>query len=203
MQLLFDCGLEHIQLGLQTASERINYDIYERKVSNKQFLKSLQMINSLKPKLEITIDIIFDNPFESDSDIIQTIYFLSELNKTKIPYKITPFSLSFYPETKISQRAIKENIIDEKDIAMSYTKNYRKLENNFLNNLCLGVSVYNLTPRITKFFLKNKRFYSPLYLIQGKIHFMKKALRFLFRAIRVSKKYKISFSNLLIFKIRS
>jgi coproporphyrinogen III oxidase-like Fe-S oxidoreductase len=134
LKLLVDCGLHHIQLGLQTGSERINFEIYERRITNDDFLKTLEIIYSLEPIPKITLDLIFDNPFEKDEDKIQTIELLK---KIKIPFKIGAFALTYYPKTKLYEIAEKKKIINKSLIEKIYNTSYHEIKQNHLNNLIM------------------------------------------------------------------
>ncbi|PIU41835.1 MAG: hypothetical protein COS99_03425 [Candidatus Omnitrophica bacterium CG07_land_8_20_14_0_80_42_15] len=177
MKLLVDSGLRHIQIGLQSGSDRINFELYKRKISSEKTLAVLNIINSLNPKPKVDLDIIFDNPFESDLDKIQTIYFLCKINKMQ-NVLLACYSLVFYPKTQIYYKAIEEGIIHEKDRKKAYTQDFRKIKNTFLNNLCLGASLYKFSPKSVNFFLKYKVLYFPFLIAQKAISFIKKLLSF-------------------------
>jgi coproporphyrinogen III oxidase-like Fe-S oxidoreductase len=72
-------------------------------------------------------DLILDNPWETQKDILETIALLARLAP---PYSLNLFSLSFFPGTSLYSKAIKKNIIDEKtklDHYLNYKPTYLNL----------------------------------------------------------------------------
>ena len=109
IKLLRDCGLSHLQVGIQTGSERINREIYNRQVSNKNVI---EMARTLK-ELGITViyDIIFNNPYETQEDVRETIKLLLSFPK---PINVQGYNLIFYPGTALTERALKDGYISVK-----------------------------------------------------------------------------------------
>ena len=62
-----------------------------------------------KRKLDLLVDIIIDNPYETKQDIIQTYRFLIDL---PFHVKINLFFLAFFPGTPIYDRALADGIIN-------------------------------------------------------------------------------------------
>jgi anaerobic magnesium-protoporphyrin IX monomethyl ester cyclase len=166
MQLLVENGLQHIQVGLESGSDKTNFDVYGRKITRSKMLEKLKIIDSLNPKPNIALDVIFDNPFENDEDRIETIHFLSLLNKMKIDYEMDRFALTFYPQTQLYDRAKTENLIDYDKEIVTRTKNFKDIENTFLNGLSLSTYVFKFSPRTVRLFLQYRIFYFPFSVFQ-------------------------------------
>lgn len=96
IEILRECGLAWVTMGLQSGSERTNSTVFLRRVSNKKFLEATQLVK--KYGISGYYDVILDNPFENDDDVIATIDVLKKVPK---PYQLQLFSLTFYKGTEI------------------------------------------------------------------------------------------------------
>jgi radical SAM superfamily enzyme YgiQ (UPF0313 family) len=94
--ILKAAGLAWVTMGLQSGSERINKGIYQRNVSNEQFLKA----TSLAKQFGVSgyYDVILDNPFEEEDDVIHTLRVLEKIPK---PFQLQLFTLTFYKGTDL------------------------------------------------------------------------------------------------------
>ena len=108
---LKEAGLQHVQMGVQSASAYIRKKIFHRPESNKVISSTIKLMN--KNRVTPKIDLIFDNPFENEKDKKEAIDFLLELKR---PFDFHLLSLLFFPKTRLTERALKEKIISEKDI---------------------------------------------------------------------------------------
>ncbi|MBN1303450.1 MAG: cobalamin-dependent protein [Anaerolineales bacterium] len=127
LRLLKESGLNWLNMGLQSGSDRVNNEIYKRKSTRDHFLKAVNMVK----KFDIAgkYDVILDNPFENISDRIETIETLIQIPK---PYLLEFFSLTYYPGTELYERALQE-YPDQMESA--FKKNYLKYQRNTLNEL--------------------------------------------------------------------
>ena len=171
IRLLRECGLSELQVGLQSGSERTNREEYNRKISNQKILQMMQSVNSLG--ISVIYDLIFNNPYETPKDLIETIDFLLKLPE---PFILQGFNLIFYPGTEITDRALKDGYIsleeadnkfltitasEDSPISMRgksdvsgrfYKVNYSSRENEYYNSV-ISLMTYNYVPRfIIRFF---------------------------------------------------
>lgn len=138
LSLLVDAGLKSIRMGIQTGSERTKR-LYNRHHSNQQVEKATKIINEFKDKIETPLyDIILDNPWETEEDLIETLMFLAKL---PTPYNIILYSLTFYPETELYRRAKREGIITD-DLKDVYRKYYHGCKRTYLNRLFFLLNDY-------------------------------------------------------------
>jgi radical SAM superfamily enzyme YgiQ (UPF0313 family) len=138
LSLLVDGGLAHIRMGIQSGSERAK-KLYKRSYSNLQVEGAAGIINNFKDKIkEISYDIILDNPWETDEDLVETLVLLTKLPP---PYRLSLFSLTFYPETDIYRMAKRDAIITD-DMEGVYRKYYHKWKRTYLNKLFFLISQY-------------------------------------------------------------
>ena len=112
LELLLDAGLKLIQMGVQSGSERVLEEVYNRKISLSRTRAAIKDIEAYMKKsgLMLLVDFIIDNPYETKEDIIQTYNFILELPR-KVTFNI--FFLAFFPGTPLYERAIKDGIIKE------------------------------------------------------------------------------------------
>ncbi len=150
LDVLVGCGLKSVQIGLQSGSDRINKNIYLRNISSGKFLSALEIIDEYRHKLNIIVDVIVDNPYETEDDLLITAKIL---NKIKRPFHLDLFSLSFYPGTELHRRATQEGKITDQDEYLF--KEFHLVRNNYLNKLIFLVP--HLNPTIIEKFIKEYR----------------------------------------------
>ena len=130
---LVDAGMEVIRMGIQTGSESTR-NIYARSESNDEIESAVRLIHELGDRVKHrTYDIIVDNPWETERDVIKTLIFLSRL---PVPYELAMFSLTFYPGTELYRRAKRECILSD-ELKEIYRKNFYSIRNTYLNKLFL------------------------------------------------------------------
>jgi len=157
LSLLVDAGLNSIRMGIQTGSERTK-KLYNRHYTNHQVEIAVKIINELKDRIKtVGYDIILDNPWETDDDLIKTLMFLSKL---PTPYTLGIFSLNFYPGTELYTKAKTDGIITD-DLKDVYRKHYHNCNRTYLNNLFLLLDNYasigvGISPKIM-FLLTNQK----------------------------------------------
>ncbi len=109
LRILRKCGLNGLQVGIQTGSERTNRDIYNRTVTKGQLVDMAEFINELG--IEPVYDVIFNNPYESPEDVKETIDLLLQFPS---PFFLQGYNLIFYPGTAIAQRALTDGYISSR-----------------------------------------------------------------------------------------
>ncbi len=133
IRYLKDAGLSWISLGLQSGSDRVCTEIYQRKSLKSDFLKASRIIKDFK--VAAFYDIILDNPFEREEDGLETIQTLMETPK---PFYPQIYSLALYGGTELYERAKKE--FPEK-IEEFLRKEYLTYHKNTINNM-IRLSVF-------------------------------------------------------------
>lgn len=107
LSLLVDAGLTDIIIGIQ-GSERVNFEIYKRFITDEQTLRAAQVINKFKGKVAVMYDVITSNPYETHSDIINLISLLVRLPK---PYYLSVNNLVFFFGTPLYDKAVADRVI--------------------------------------------------------------------------------------------
>jgi anaerobic magnesium-protoporphyrin IX monomethyl ester cyclase len=132
MELLVDSGLIYLQMGLQSGSKRIQELFNRGNMSNEVMMKAIRIINRYKDKMiPPTYDFIVDVPYETDSDKIESLRFITNIPK---PFRLQPFSLVIYPGTTLYKIAKEdEHLKDDKQEI--YSKRVSRREPSYLNLL--------------------------------------------------------------------
>jgi len=155
LPLLKETGLNFACLALQTGSNRINKDIFQRYYDKKMFLKVANRLKELK--IDFYVDVITYNPFEEEEDLKATLNLLEEIPK--------PFSLSVNKLNVMNGCKIKE-LIENKKPKISNEKN--KLFNYYARLFWLtNTSKHNSF--FIKLFQRYKLFYKYPFLINPHI----------------------------------
>jgi radical SAM superfamily enzyme YgiQ (UPF0313 family) len=111
IEILMDAGLKVVQIGVQSGSQRVLDEVYNRNI---KVSKTKSVIHQIEPYrkthgLDLIIDFIIDNPYETVEDTILTYNLLLDM---PIPARINMFFLAFFPGTPIYDRALRDGIIE-------------------------------------------------------------------------------------------
>lgn len=98
-------GLAVVQIGLQSGSDRVNKEIYKRNVTSREFLAVTNLVKDAG--LCGYYDIILDNPYETEEDILKTLEVILQIRK---PFQFQLFSLCLYRGTELHEKAKKDGI---------------------------------------------------------------------------------------------
>jgi len=139
MDLLVDAGLNHVQIGLQSGSDRVNSQVYHRPINAGHFKKAVKLFEKYKGRLTFIVDVIVDNPYELEEDTIETI---NVLNQIKKPFMVNMFSLTLFPGTDLHQQAVADKILISGD-------EHLNKEDGMIKSSVLNKIIY-LTPRLTR-----------------------------------------------------
>ncbi|MAG02941.1 hypothetical protein CMI42_06390 [Candidatus Pacearchaeota archaeon] len=108
IRLLVEAGLTDIIIGIQSGSDRLNKEVYNRFITAKHVLNCAKIINKYKDKLTVMYDIISCNPYETNEDIMQTIRLLQKIPK---PYFLSVNNLIFFEGTPLYKKAREDGLI--------------------------------------------------------------------------------------------
>jgi radical SAM superfamily enzyme YgiQ (UPF0313 family) len=150
MKLLKEAGISFFDLGLQSGSERIRRDIFGRTDTNDNILKADKIIH--KHKINVGYDLIFSE-FETEASIEEGINYLLQLQK---PFKVQRNKLAYYPNFIVTNRALKEKLITEEDVASMSNKTKSQVMNT---------SESNKEPLMNYFYFLGRR-YIPNFIIR-------------------------------------
>jgi radical SAM superfamily enzyme YgiQ (UPF0313 family) len=111
LTMLKDAGLERVEVGVQSGSERIRKEYFERPVSDKKLLKTSEFLKEMG--IVPFYDFIVDNPFETEEDKRKGLEFILRLSR---PFHLHVFSLIYFPNTIITERALSANLISQDQV---------------------------------------------------------------------------------------
>lgn len=106
-KILFAVGLKAVYFGLQTVNENVLRQ-YNRPINSKKIKQLAMDLTKYESKIKINYDVILDSPFETNYERLNTLRFLLNL---PIRFSLWFFSLTFYPGTSLTARAIQEGIV--------------------------------------------------------------------------------------------
>lgn len=106
IKLLKEGGLEHVSIGLQ-GSDRLNRELYQRNENSKSFTNACRILD--KYGINYVVDVILDNPYETDEDLREIVNTLNTLPK---PFTVLTYSLTLFPRTRILERAKETDLIN-------------------------------------------------------------------------------------------
>ena len=114
LEILLDHGLKAINIGVQSGSQRVLDEVFNRKISREKTGRIIDEVASYKQShgLNMVLDFIIDNPYETRTDIMNTFNYM-----LKIPphVSLNLFYLSFLPGTPIYQRALEDGYTEPFD----------------------------------------------------------------------------------------
>lgn len=148
--LLVDAGLNYTDIGVQTGSEQLNREVYNRYVSNSQILNTASLLNKYSDRLIVEYQIITTNPYENEKDIIKTIRLLARLPK---PYRLSRFNMVFFPGSRLYHKANKDGLISGKKESyynLPYSDFVRHIKNKRLGNAYLYYIIRLMGMKVTK-----------------------------------------------------
>jgi len=168
IKLMVDAGLTDIIIGIQSGSDRLNREVYNRFITRDQLLKAAQTLNKFSDKLTVMYDVISCNPYENPEDILETIRLVLEIPP---PFYLSVNNLIYFEGTPLYKRALQDgHIKTEEDSAemLNYWDRWQhiklKKKNPYLNlllNLMRGPATksrFGLLPRsLVKKLIKPRR----------------------------------------------
>lgn len=107
---IVQAGGVQIQMGIQSGSQRILKEVYKRPGSREHVLKALSTIAPFSGRLRTRYDMIFDNPYETRDDHLETLDLVARIPK---PYRLQVFSLVVFPETELHHMLEQDGLLTD------------------------------------------------------------------------------------------
>jgi radical SAM superfamily enzyme YgiQ (UPF0313 family) len=160
-------GMSQIQIGLESGSERIRRDVFNRYVDDETHKQAGIMVNK-HARGKAVYFLILGNPYEERQDLLDGICFLEKLPS---PFSLAIFNLVFFPGTKLFERACQDGIIkgigdsasDLDFLKPDYLTHDWKKKNLYLNGLmhlmhgkCTGRRMGSVPRRIIPFLISSR-----------------------------------------------
>ncbi|MFH1308295.1 MAG: B12-binding domain-containing radical SAM protein [archaeon] len=110
LKLLLEAGLGQIEVGIQTASDRVNKEVYGRPITKQQTLKAINLLHKYLRYMRspTSYQLIITNPYEKKEEVLETIKFVL---KMPTPFHLAPFGIVFFPGSPLYNQAVKDGII--------------------------------------------------------------------------------------------
>jgi len=106
---LVGAGLYRVNMGIQSGSDKTNFEIFNRPTSRQKVAAAIDTIAAY-PQVQAEYHYIVANPFEPAEQLIETLYFAAEHHRGY--FKVDIFPLAFFPGSPLHQRAIREGVIN-------------------------------------------------------------------------------------------
>lgn len=109
LDMLMDAGLFAVQMGVETMSAN-TARLYGRQfMSNDRVLRAMELLSRHRDRLGMPqYDLIYDNPFESRDDELETLRMVSRIPR---PYHLSLWNLRLYPGTALFEMAEEKGIV--------------------------------------------------------------------------------------------
>ena len=111
VKLLAEMGLGGVWMGIQSGSERIRKELYQRNTPNEKIMKQASIFK--KYNIGVRYDFIFDNPYESFEESLESIYMMLQLPE---PYSLNVYSLRYFPNCDLTTKAINDGVIEKENL---------------------------------------------------------------------------------------
>lgn len=110
---LVEAGLDEVDIGIQSGSDTVRNNIYNRPGTNTEIVK---LANEVTHRgIKIKYDLILNSPYDNEKELEDTIQLLFRLPK---PLNFNLFSMQFFPNYPLTTRAIDEGYIKKEDAGM-------------------------------------------------------------------------------------
>jgi len=132
LKCLLDAGLVYLRLGIQSGSPAVR-KLYGRHDTNEEIERAVNLVWKYRRAVKrLKLDIITDNPWESEEDVIESIRLLNRLPKH---YVLAVFSLTLFPGTPLYLKARHENLLQDGEWVPYRRHFYNVNENHRLNKI--------------------------------------------------------------------
>lgn len=111
IRMLAEAGLMSLDFGIQSGSDRIRNGVMNRPGTNKGILESAHLLK--KYNVSPVYDLILENPFETDDDLIGALKLIMGLPK---PLNFNAFKMQYFPNYPYTAAALKAGYVTEDDL---------------------------------------------------------------------------------------
>ena len=122
MDILASTGVRQIAFGIQSGSDRVLRGLYKRRVLSETVVRAAEIVANYRDHgVMADYGFILDNPYEDETDQRETMRLFLRLPQ---PVNLSLYSLSFFPGTALTQRALRDGIVSEQSVLSG--KDYRE-----------------------------------------------------------------------------
>ncbi len=126
VEILAGTGLKYVDMGVQTGSERIRTELFDRTDTDEKIQKAVEILQDVG--VGIVMDVITDNPFDTEEDKRKGLDFFLSLRR---PFTLNYLSMIMFPKVRFTQRALEAGLIDESDIEQNRMKIFDQWETKY------------------------------------------------------------------------
>jgi len=108
VRLIRDAGVTFINIGVQTGSDKLNSEVFKRKLGRKHVLRAAGILAEEVPNVGRGFDFLIRNPYETLSDKMETASLLMEL---PLPFVVRTYALTFFPGLPLTERAYQDGFL--------------------------------------------------------------------------------------------
>jgi len=109
LEWLIDAGMRQLIMGVQTVAPGTMM-MYRRRFPEKRIAEMMRLIHEYADVLVPRYDLIVDNPWEPEEDILRTLLFVASIPP---PFELSVYSLAFFPGSRLHTRAVDEGMLDD------------------------------------------------------------------------------------------
>jgi radical SAM superfamily enzyme YgiQ (UPF0313 family) len=110
------------QVGIQSGSERLSRDIFRRNTPKSTVIRAAGLFH--RHKIKANYHLIFDNPFAQQEDNRETLELILAFPR---PFTLSLYSLTYFPKTELTNRALERGFIDSSQIEGSSDKSLSQI----------------------------------------------------------------------------
>lgn len=196
LDILMEGGLNHLVVGIQSGSEVLNKQVFNRNVKISQYYNIINVLKKRRHKLyPTTFDFILNNPYSNLKCEYETLKLFSRLPR---PNNADPYFLIPFPGTEINNRMKKDGLI-KNEVEEIYNKSYRRksvtysylmikylkyLPENFIGDIALKTLCSKPLYYVCEIVLKVKLVNRLTYYIDSAIYGMIRYVYILMRSMR-------------------
>jgi radical SAM superfamily enzyme YgiQ (UPF0313 family) len=152
LKILHDNYCQFVVMGIESGSDRVANEVFNRKVKMTQVVEASQRIAD--SGLRGYYDLISNNPFETEEDRVETFHLVRSLKK---PFELQLVELNFYPNIKVDRMRRERGLPTKVDLFQ-----YR-----YWNALYHLASCIDMTDEEAEFYLTNEAFRQRPQILEG------------------------------------
>ena len=176
IKLLAPTGFFYTIMGIQSGSERIRKEYYNRHTPDEQIIRAGQIFREYG--VMACYDLIVQCPYETDQDRMATLELLASLPR---PYQVDPFPLQFFPGTAITEQALHDGKIRPEQVETVAERGY----DVWCASLQLNQPLSDMRWDVLYFLAKKKRTSRQLLMRLARSKFFARHIKGITRVLRV------------------
>ncbi len=176
VELLAPTGFFYTIMGIQSGSERIRTQYFNRHTPDEQIIRAAEIFRD--HNIACCYDLIMDCPYETEEDRMATLDLLASLPR---PYQLQTFPLKFFPGTVLTERALADGKIRPEDVESVSQKGYEF----WCESLRLNQTVEGMRWDALYFLAKKKQLSKPFLMKLARSKFFAKHIRGITRVLRL------------------